>query len=222
MPENTKKSLQQYIDFTEDQIFRLEKESVQEGGLMTPGSYKRLQGRIRQAKRNLSFYQEKLSELNKPEERDPEQLPLFALREGVRNSAPVDSARAKKLEQSVAEIEEQVRQMPNGEIPPYNLRASDVALDAALDYNRDQSPPELPDDVPNFALGTIPDELKDAATQVDNNYQGPTQSFGRRMIELFRDPTDGTKRDGVKEPISTFFSSLRTQLIDKYLSLIHI
>ena len=36
------------------------------------------------------------------------------------------------------------------------------------------------------------------------------------MIELFRDPTDGTKRDGVKEPISTFFSSLRTQLIDKY------
>ena len=216
VPENTKESLQQYIDFTEDQIFRLEKESVQEGGLMTPNSYKRLQGRIRQAKRNLSFYQEKLSELNKPEERDPEQLPLFALREGVRNSAPVDSARAKKLEQSVAEIEEQVRQMPNGEIPPYNLRASDVALDAALDYNRDQSPPELPDDIPNFSLGTIPDELKDAATQVDNNYQGPTQSFGRRMIELFRDPTDGTKRDGVKEPISTFFSSLRTQLIDKY------
>ena len=469
VPENTKESLQQYIDFTEDQIFRLEKESVQEGGLMTPGSYKRLQGRIRQAKRNLSFYQEKLSELNKLEERDPEQLPLFsradtipkdsdvqnlkvkvdstdlyninqqldksrlgispsleeaaklnpaitdifkknkilaaasnkflkkftnkngnlvlfraialkegdviknygqlpqddyastslnsraaikigrqitssifgprkqtqilryevpmnrvqgyvpmllkaieesymdnvkdglysstmlteaeikerqeegyyddgeyferppegsieealveeqekfedilaeaevladlrgikpsyqyapgnfqveptitrdvplfALREGVRNSAPVNSARAKKLERSVAEIEEQVRQMPNGEIPPYNLRASDVALDAALDYNRDQSPPELPDDIPNFSLGTIPDELKDAATQVDNNYQGPTQSFGRRMIELFRDPTDGTKRDGVKEPISTFFSSLRTQLIDKY------
>ena len=88
-------------------------------------------------------------------------MPLFALREGVRNSAPVNSARAKKLEQSVAEIEEQVRQMPNGEIPPYNLRASDVALDAALDYNRDQSPPELPDDVPNFSLGTIPDDLKE-------------------------------------------------------------
>ena len=216
VPENTKESLQQYIDFTEDQIFRLEKESVQEGGLMTPGSYKRLQGRIRQAKRNLSFYQEKLLELNKPEERDPEQLPLFALREGVRNSAPVDSARAKKLEQSVAEIEEQVRQMPNGEIPPYNLRASDVALDAALDYNRDQSPPELPDDVPNFSVGTIPDELKDAATQVDNNYQGPTQSFGRRMIELFRDPTDGTKRDGVKTTIAEYFNAFRREVIDKY------
>ena len=42
-----------------------------------------------------------------------------------------------KLKNSVEEVEELVRQTPRGGVPYYNLNASDVAIDTALNFNKD-------------------------------------------------------------------------------------
>lgn len=71
-----RKEIENQIYAAEDMIYRLEREEYLEGNVMTVGSLNRLQGRIRQQKRNLEFFKNQLANLPK-EIRTPVQLNLL-------------------------------------------------------------------------------------------------------------------------------------------------
>ena len=193
------------ISRLEDRLFRLEREQQEEGATMTTDSLNRLQGRINQTRREIEFLS------NQAEETEPteitEQIPLFTFERGKRNSATPNTTESIQLQEAVDKAEEITKTMANGEIPPYNLNASDVALKAAIDFNEDPTAPEPPDDIPKFSAGTIPESYQDTANRIDANYTAPTKSFGARMIDLVKDPIT---------EIRPFFNQFRTQIIDKY------
>ena len=193
------------ISRLEERLFRLEREQQEEGATMTTDSLNRLQGRINQTRREIEFLS------NQAEETEPseitEQIPLFTLQRGKRNSATPNTTESIQLQEAVDKAEEITKTMANGEIPPYNLNASDVALKAAIDFNEDPTAPEPPDDIPKFSAGTIPESYQDTANRIDANYTAPTKSFGARMIDLVKDPIT---------EIRPFFNQFRTQIIDKY------
>lgn len=109
-----------------------------------------------------------------------------------------------KTAKALKEVQEISANTPRGAIPYYNTNASDIALEAALEFTQDESA-KAPKDIPNFSRGTIPDELQDAFKRIG----GPVKnklSQGARFIEAVKDPITS---------IRNFFKNFRTQLIDK-------
>ena len=117
----------------------------------------------------------------------------------------------KSLQDAVESTEEQVKTTPNGQIPTYNINASDVAIRAARTFNEDTNAaePEIKVDQSFYdsvdADPTIPDNLKDGIKVT--GYVPPNKSWGERMIDFTQDPIGN---------ISNFFKDFRRQLIDRY------
>ena len=117
----------------------------------------------------------------------------------------------KSLQDAVESTEEQVKTTPNGQIPTYNMNASDVAIRAARTFNEDTNAaePEIKVDQSFYdsvdADPTIPDDLKDGIKVT--GYVPPNKSWGERMIDFTQDPIGN---------ITNFFRDFRRQLIDRY------
>ena len=112
-----------------------------------------------------------------------------------------------QLKQAVEEAEEIVKQSPRGSIPYYNLNASDTALKAAIDFNKDLSA-EKPDDIPNFSrptLDNIDPKISEAAERLGGEHR-PDMSWGARTIEAVQDPITS---------IGSAFKNFRQSLVDK-------
>jgi len=134
------------------------------------------------------------------------QLPLFSRKR--RDDTGTNSQENIQLREALEEAEETVKQTPRGSIPYYNLNASDTALKAAIDFNRDLSA-TAPDDIPKFSRPTL--------DGLDNNLQEfikrtggevlPDQSWGARLIEIVKDPITAIKN---------FFINFRQRYIDQY------
>ena len=134
--------------------------------------------------------------------RTQEDVPLFS--RSTRFATDESTSENKKLVEATERVEEIVKSTPNGEIPPVNPNASDVAFKAFLDFNDTSNTSTPPDDIPTFSIGTIPEEYQDQVDKI--GYTEPRKSFGARMIDFTSDPISNIKKS---------FRSVRTQLIDK-------
>mgnify|MGYP003132200310 CR=1 FL=1 len=129
-------------------------------------------------------------------------VPLFS--RSTRYATNDRTSENKKLVEATERVEEIVKSTPNGEIPPVNPNASDVAFKAFLDFNDTSNTSTPPDDIPTFSVGAIPEEYQDQVDKI--GYTEPRKSFGARMIDFTSDPISNIKNT---------FKFVRTQLIDK-------
>ena len=137
---------------------------------------------------------------------EPEQLPLF--QEGVRFEGEANTSEKIKLQKSVEEVEELVRQTPRGGVPYYSLNASDVAIDTALNFNKDLSA-KPPTDIPLWSAPTtdgVDSDIVEAMDRTGGTVKPPAKSWGARLIEVAKDPITSIK---------AYFGNFREKLIDK-------
>jgi len=132
-------------------------------------------------------------------------VPLFS--RGRRDDTGTNTQENIQLREALAEAEEIVKQSPRGSIPYYNLNASDTALKAAIDFNKDLSA-EKPDDIPKFSrptLDNIDPKISEAAKRLGGEHR-PDMSWGARTIEAVQDPITS---------IGSAFKNFRQSLVDK-------
>ena len=132
-------------------------------------------------------------------------MPLFS--RGQRFNDGINSQKNIKLADALAEAEETVKQTPRGSIPFYNLNASDMALEVALEFNKDLSA-KTPEDIPTFSrpgYDGIDSDIAEASERLGGKYQ-PDRSWGARTIEAVKDPITS---------INNFFKNFRQNFVDK-------
>ena len=132
-------------------------------------------------------------------------IPLFS--RGQRFNDGTNSQKNIKLADALAEAEETVKQTPRGAIPFYNLNASDMALEVAIEFNKDLSA-TTPEDIPTFSrpgYDGIDSDIAEASERLGGKYQ-PDRSWGARTIEAVKDPVTS---------INNFFKDFRQNFIDK-------
>jgi hypothetical protein len=133
-------------------------------------------------------------------------LPLFS--RGQRFDDGSNTQENIQLRKAVEEAEELTRNTARGGIPTYNLNASDVALKAALDFNKDLSSQE-PGDIPTFSRpgfdGVDPDIVE--GINRTGSKTSPENSMGYRFIDEVK--------DNISPRLKYFFNNFRTQFVDK-------
>ena len=106
--------------------------------------------------------------------------------------------------QAVESAEELSKKTPRGDIPPYNLNASDVALEAAVNFNEDQTAPPPPSDIPNYSRGAIPSELEESILRTGYAPSKNT-SLGATLLNVINHPI---------ESVRAMFKNFRQNYID--------
>ena len=104
------------------------------------------------------------------------------------------------LQKAVESAEELTKKTPRGDVPPYNLNASDVALEAAQDFIADPTAP-----MPKMPVNesAVPEEFKERAKKT--GYQRDERTAGERFIDVAADPITSVKK---------FFADTRQTYID--------
>ena len=128
-----------------------------------------------------------------------------ALSPGERaGTEPVTSAE-KQLIEATEKAEEIVKNTPRGDVPHYNVNASDVALKAAIDFNEDIAAKAPIRDIPNYSRGSIPTEFEDSMKNI-GYYQDKTMSLGATLLDVINDPVENVRKA---------FKDFRQNYIDK-------
>jgi hypothetical protein len=128
-------------------------------------------------------------------------IPLFS--RASRNFSDGNSNESINRREAVKVAEERTKETPRGEIPFYNLNASDIALEAAIEFNQDPLK-TAPNDIPTFSKA-MPSNLQEAANTV--GVATPKQSLGTRMIDFASNPIASIKKQ---------FKDFRTNYIDNF------
>ena len=104
------------------------------------------------------------------------------------------------LQKAVESAEELTKKTPRGDVPPYNLNASDVALEAAQEFIADPTAP-----MPKMPVNesAVPEEFKERAEKT--GYQRDERTAGERFIDVAADPITSVKK---------FFADTRQTYID--------
>jgi hypothetical protein len=183
----------QRISNLESSIYSKEAQLNQERGRMTDATARRLEREIAQQKNQIA-------------ELTAGDLPLFS--RGQRFDDGSNTQENIQLRKAVEEAEELTRNTARGGIPTYNLNASDVALKAALDFNKDLSSQE-PGDIPTFSRpgfdGVDPDIVE--GINRTGSKTSPENSMGYRFIDEVK--------DNISPRLKYFFNNFRTQFVDK-------
>jgi hypothetical protein len=128
-------------------------------------------------------------------------VPLFS--KASRSFSDGNSNESINRREAVKVAEERTKETPRGEIPFYNLNASDIALEAAIEFNQDPLK-TAPNDIPTFSKA-MPSNLQEAANTV--GVATPKQSLGTRMIDFASNPIASIKKQ---------FKDFRTNYIDNF------
>ena len=153
--------------------------SVIEGGDMSAANLSRLNNQISQVENQIQALQNELNNL------PPEQRDLFnAFTPNLRSPNPNIG-----LQKAVESAEELSRKTPRGDIPPYNLNASDVALESAQDFVKDLSAPAPK--LPELNM-EVPAEFAQQAAQ--SGHRSSTLTSGERLIDIAADPITNIKK----------------------------
>ena len=130
-------------------------------------------------------------------------VPLFSRKR--RDSSQGNSSEAIARRRAVKNAEEAVKRTPRGNIPHYNLNASDVAIEAAYNFNNDITAPTP--EIPKFSVGTLaePDYLTDT---IDRTGRTPTKKTQfESVMDAIQNPV---------ESIKYMFRKARTNFVDAY------
>jgi hypothetical protein len=133
--------------------------------------------------------------------RTQEDVPLFS--RASRGFSDGNSNESINRREAVKVAEERTKETPRGEIPFYNLNASDIALEAAIEFNQDPLK-TAPNDIPTFSKA-MPSNLQEAANTV--GVATPKQSLATRMIDFASNPIASIKKQ---------FKDFRTNYIDNF------
>jgi cation transport regulator ChaC len=152
--------------------------------------------------KNPSYYDLLLYE-QVPDVFDDKDIPLFS--RGRRFTGEANTQEKIELQKATELVEEFTKKTPRGEIPVYNLNASDVALKAAYDYINDPGAPTI-NELPNYSRveREIPEELQGVVNR--GGYVKPRAPWYDRLIDSVADP---------KTNIKKFFKDTRQNYIDK-------
>ena len=133
-------------------------------------------------------------------------IPIFS--RGRRDDTGTNTQENIQLREAVKEAEELAENTARGGIPTYNTNASDTALKAALDFNKDLSSKD-PGDIPTFSRPGF--DGVDASIVEGINRTGsrtnPKNSMGYRFIDEVK--------DNISPRLKYFFNNFRTQFVDK-------
>jgi len=199
--ENSKEGLELKLRDLETQLYNAERIEADGRGRVSERIAKQDRDRINRIKNEIQSIQNELAQSTLPE-----QLPLFS--EGTRFQGENKTSEQVKLKRSVEEVEELVRQTPRGGVPYYNLNASDVAIDAALEFNKDLSS-VAPNDIPLWSapsLDGVDADLVEGIERTGGKGKPPEKSWGARLVEIAKDPITN---------ISAYFGNFRQNFIDK-------
>ena len=127
------------------------------------------------------------------------------LQESSRFATEENTSENIKLREAVDRAEEIVKQTPRGEIPIYNINASDVALKAAIDFNEDATAPMPPKNIPLFSRASIPSEFNDVIKRTGKSPE-PTEPYGVRLLDVIKNPVENIRKA---------FKDTRQNFIDK-------
>ncbi len=181
------------ISNLESSIYYKEAQLNQERSYMTDATARRLEREIEQ-------------ERNQIAELKAGDIPLFS--RGRRDATNDNTQENIQLKEAVKEAEELAENTARGGIPTYNTNASDTALKAALDFNKDLSSEE-PGDIPTFSRPGF--DGVDASIVEGINRTGsktsPKNSMGYRYIDEVK--------DNISPRLKYFFNNFRTQFVDK-------
>ena len=126
-------------------------------------------------------------------------VPLFSRKN--RDSSQGNTSEAIARRRAVENVVETVKRTPRGDIPHYNANASDVALEAAYNFNNDPTAPTP--EMPKFSVGTVPDYLKETADRVGISQPKKTQF--ESIMDVIQNPV---------ESIRYMFKNVRSNIID--------
>jgi len=184
----------------EQKIIPLESEKNQEGSLMSSANLRKLNIRLSKLYAEKDSLQQQLDRLP---EAEPEQVPLFS--RGTRYVDDRNTNENIQLREATEKAVEVVKKTPRGEVPYYNVNASDVALKAAIDFNEDATA-KAPDDIPNFSRAPLPGFVQEIADRIGQPEHKPTKSSGARLIDIASNPVPNVRKA---------FKGFRTAIVDK-------
>jgi len=129
-------------------------------------------------------------------------IPLFSRKR--RDSSQGNSSEAIARRRAVKNAEETVKRTPRGNIPHYNLNASDVAIEAAYNFNNDPTAPTP--EIPKFSVAATaePDWLTETTDRVGRSTTKKTQF--ESIMDVIQNPV---------ENIRYMFRQARTLFVDK-------
>ena len=114
-------------------------------------------------------------------------VPLFF--KGTRYASDNNTSENIKLVEAVKTAEEEAKSQPRGGIPRYNTNASDIALQAAIEFDNDPSM-KAPNDIPLWSkpsLDSVDQDIKEGVDRTGGAVD-PQKSFGARLIDVAKDP----------------------------------
>ena len=186
--ETQRESINDQIRKLQQRLDPLQATMNQEYAVMSNANNLKLSKQIQEIEQEITVLQEQLKNLS------PEQT-SFVFEQGIRSQNPSIS-----LQKAVESAEELTKKTPRGDIPPYNLNASDVALEAAQDFIADPTArmPKMP-----VNESAVPEEFKERAEKT--GYQRDERTAGERFIDVAADPITSIKK---------FFADTRQTYID--------
>ena len=200
-------TLDEQISRAEQQLYTAERILSVDGSTVTSRTIKKLYGDVARAQGILdNLLARKAKETKLTTERNTFDL--------SKRYADESTGTTKiKLERATEKAEELAKSTPNGQIPTYNTNASDVALEAAFEFNEDTSkpkgmpevsetkkPPDAKDDP------AIPEEYRDSINDLGYVPSEET-NFGKRIIRFISNPFTSFKK---------MFTNFRQDIIDRY------
>ena len=195
-------AIQSEINELQQELYPLESEMRQEGGLMSRRNYQILDGKITNLQNQIRGLEQEFRDARK-EPKSPKQLALFS--RSKRFAENKNTGVNKQLSEATEKAVEVVKQTPRGEIPFYNVNASDVALKAAIDFNEDVTAKVPPRDIPNYSRGAVPTEFVEA---VERTGYAPAKntSLGATLLDVINNPI---------ESVRASFVDFRQNFVDK-------
>ena len=158
-------------------------------------------------------YANNLSDIVGDNFRYAKQVPVVLNAEFLTDSIP-DNVKGVTVSEGRRKATELTEKTNKGLIPYYNTNASDVALDAATEFNEDLAA-VAPKDIPKFSAPSIPFELQEAI-DVIGKPDTVNKSWGARLLKAFEDPfkTIGDAWETTRETISDGYTVIDRRIME--------
>ena len=158
-------------------------------------------------------YANNLSDIVGNNWRYAKQVPIVLNAEFLTDSIP-DNVEGVTVSEGRRKAIELTEKTNRGLIPYYNTNASDVALDAATEFNEDLAA-VAPKDIPKFSAPSIPFELQEAV-DVIGKPDTVDKSWGARLLKAFEDPykTIGDAWERTRETIADGYTVIDRRFME--------
>ena len=197
-------SIQDQLDKLEQELRELQSEFDSDVNFITGEPRQVLSSKIFKLENQIASLKNQQVEAGK-EPTPPEDFPLFS--RGKRFANDSNTTANKQLKEATEKAVEIVKQTPRGDVPYYNVNASDVALKSAIDFNEDATAKTPPTDLPKYSRGAVPPELAESVARTGVAPSKEKKSLGATLLDVASSPIENIKE---------LFSGTRKSIVDRY------